>query len=111
MNDGLQSSPVDFTVGEGAAYQNSGLQGYDIISWDLRGSELGYSSPSIQCFATEADRDAYAVLNRYGPGVQYGYFNGTYTNVQNIQSNIAQNEAVYKSFSNGCIKYWAKWLP
>lgn len=115
LMDGL-STNVDFTttidqasgLTVGALYQNSDLQGFDIISWDQRG--IGHTAPNVQCFANDAAENAYAVVEREGP--QLGAFNGTYPpTTANIQDNIQKVSAHQKTFGLGCQQYYGHYLP
>ena len=115
LMEGLQSN-VDFTTTVdqttglyvGVLYQNTNLQGYDIVSWDTRG--VGHSTPVLQCFANDAAENAYAIVEREGP--QLGAFNGTYPpTTTNIQDNIQKVSAHQQTFGPGCQQYYGHYLP
>ncbi len=114
LMQGLQSnvdfatSPIDATLVLANLFQSGGLEGYDVISWDMRG--VGHSTPQIQCFASDAAEDAYAEVERNG--LQLNAFNGSHPpTLANVLFNIQQVSVHQQTFFPGCKQYYGHYLP
>jgi pimeloyl-ACP methyl ester carboxylesterase len=114
LMQGLQSNvdfattPIDATDVLANLFQSGGLEGYDVISWDMRG--VGHSTPQIQCFPDAAAQESYAEVERNG--LQLNAFNGSHPpTLSNIMFNIQQVSAHQQTFYPGCNQYYGHYLP
>ncbi|KAH6683911.1 hypothetical protein B0J14DRAFT_663430 [Halenospora varia] len=91
------------------AWTDGVFGGYDIISWDLRGS--GHTTPGLKCFVDDAAQSAYANFLGGSGFTSYGGFSEVFPPTEkNIRENIVTIAATYKKLSDGYVQY-SKLLP
>ncbi|KAH8679644.1 hypothetical protein BGZ60DRAFT_234610 [Tricladium varicosporioides] len=107
----IDGHAIDFTqaVAE-LIYQQGVFAGYDIISWDPRGS--GHTTPVLKCFVDDAAKSAYADFLGGSGFIPYGGFSGLFPPTEkNIRENIVTVAATYKKLNDGCVQYSSNLLP
>lgn len=96
---GTGASGTNLVLEFGPSFQIGGLEGYDFISWDIRG--VGQSTPTLKCFPDEAARQAYVAATPKIIG------DPTISLEESIKLNLAHSTVL----GEGCKKESGSFLP